>query len=152
MNSDFAAKRFLLVDDMPEMIETIANMLRHCGAREIFRANGAEAALSVLRAEASVDCIISDFNMGQFNGLKLLGMLRSGSVAGLQRDQRFVLLTGHGETEVVRAALALDVNGYVVKPVALKTLSQTLAHAFSRQIKLKSVPEYQAVKPISVPA
>ncbi len=152
MTSDLSAKRFIVVDDMPEMIDTVVNMLRHCGLREVDRASGAEAALAILRSGQTVDCIISDFNMGRFNGLELLRLLRSGGVPGVQRDQRFILLTGHGETEVVSAALALDVNGYVVKPVALKTLSQTIERALSRSIKLKSAQEYQTQQAIAVPA
>ena len=151
MLPEISAKRFLVVDDMPEMVETVADMLRHYGIRDILRANGAETALAVLRAERKLDCVISDFNMGQFNGLEMLSLVRSGGCIGIPRDQRFILLTGHGEAEVVRTALALDVNGYIVKPVALKTLIQTVERAFNRAINLKTTREYQAIKAIKAP-
>ena len=142
---DFSSKRFLVVDDVPYMIETIAEMLRRHKAGRIFRAAGAEAAQMLLETERGVDCVISDFNMTPLNGVQLLASIRTGAVRNVSRDQRFVLVTGHGEAEVVKAALALDVSGYVVKPVALATLMKTLERAFSRPLKAKSAAEYKAV-------
>lgn len=148
---DLSNKRILIVDDMPEMIETTSQMLRHHGAARLFRAADAEAALAILRAEKGVDCVISDFNMSPVSGLHFLGAVRTGLHAEVPRDQRFVLLTGHGEKDVVIAAQALDVSGYVVKPVSLKTLIQSLQRAFSRPLQLKPVSAYLAVPPVRVP-
>ncbi len=136
---------------MPEMIETISQMLRHHGAVRLFRAAEAEAALAIVRAEKGVDCIISDFNMSPVSGLQFLGAIRTGLYAEVPRDQRFILLTGHGERDVVLAAQALDVSGYIVKPVSLKTLVQALQRAFSRPLPLKPVNAYKAVPQVPVP-
>lgn len=122
------------------------------GASRFFRANGVEAASAIAAREKNLDCIISDFNMTPVNGLQFLSAVRTGSLASIPRDQQFILLTGHGEIEVVRAARTLDVSGYVVKPVALKTLAQALQRAFSRPVPLKTANEYEAIKLISAPA
>ena len=148
---DFSAQRFLVVDDVAEMVETVTEMLRRCGARHIYRASGSAPALAVLSREKDIDCVISDFNMSPENGLQLLAAIRTGSQPRTPRDRRFILLTGHGEMEVVRAAQALDVHGYVVKPVSLVTLIQTVQRALARSIKLKTVSEYQAIKIVGAP-
>jgi CheY-like chemotaxis protein len=100
---DFSGKRFLVVDDMPEMTETVIRMLKHHGAGDLFRSTNAEEALAVV-ARQKADCIISDFNMTPLTGLEFLSKIRTGAQAGIPRDQRLILLTGHGEAEVVRTA------------------------------------------------
>jgi DNA-binding NarL/FixJ family response regulator len=148
--TDFAGKRFLVVDDMPEMTETVIRMLKHYGASDFFRSANAEEALAIAAWE-KIDCIISDFNMAPLNGLEFLAKIRTGAQPGIPRDQRFILVTGHGDADVVRTALALDVNGYMVKPVSLKMLVQSVERAFSRTVPLKPVSAYQAVKPSAAP-
>ncbi len=142
---DFSTKRFMVVDDMPEMTETVIRMLKRHGASQFFRSTNVEEALAVAAREKP-DCIISDFNMPAQTGLHFLSAIRTGAKAGLPRDQRFILLTGHGEAEVVRTAVALDVNGYVVKPVSLKMLVQTVERALAKPTPLKAATAYQSVK------
>ena len=149
--ADFSTKRFLVVDAMPEMTETVIRMLRHHGASQFFRSTTVEEALAIAAREKGVDCIISDFNMTPQTGLQFLSIIRTGAKAGIPRDQRFILLTGHGEADVVRAAVALDVNGYIVKPVSLKMLIQTVERAFSRPTPLKPASTYQSVKASAAP-
>ena len=149
--TDFSGKRFLVVDDMPEMTETVIRMLRHHGASQFFRSTTVEEALAIAVREKGLDCIISDFNMTPQTGLQFLSAIRTGAKAGIPRDQRFILLTGHGEADVVRTAVALDVNGYIVKPVSLKMLAQTVERAFSRAAPLKPASAYQAIKPGAAP-
>jgi CheY-like chemotaxis protein len=144
--ADFSAKRFLVVDDMPEMTETVIRMLKHHGASQFFRSTNVEESLAIVAREKGLDCIISDFNMAPQTGLQFLSIIRTGAKAGIPREQKFVLLTGHGEADVVRTAMALDVNGYVVKPVSLKMLIQTVERALSRTVPLKPASAYQAVK------
>jgi CheY-like chemotaxis protein len=149
--TDLSAKRFLVVDDMPEMTETVIRMLKHHGATQFFRAATVEEALAIAGREKGLDCIISDFNMRPQTGLQFLSSIRTGGKPGIPRDQRFILLTGHGEAEVVRAAVALDVNGYVVKPVSLKMLIQVVERALGRPTPLKAAAAYQAVKLSAAP-
>jgi CheY-like chemotaxis protein len=149
--TDFSTKRFLVVDDIPEMTETVIRMLRHYGASQFFRSTTVEEALAIAAREKGLDCIISDFNMTPLTGLQFLRIVRTGVQAGIPRDQRFILLTGHGEAEVVRTAMALDVSGYIVKPVSLKMLLQAVERAFSRPIALKAASAYQSTKSGAAP-
>ena len=148
---DLSAKRFLIVDDMPEMMETVIQMLRHFKATQFFRANAAENALAIANQEGNIDCIISDFNMKPRNGLELLSAIRCGLYPRVPRDHVFILLTGHGELEVVKTARALDVNGYIVKPLSIKTLIQTVQRALSKPLVLKPASHYRQVEVIAAP-
>ena len=141
----FAGRRFLVVDDHSYMIDVICEILRHYGATETLRAESAEAALARMGPNSRFDCIVCDFNMKPVNGLQLLQMIRAGKRKDVARDQRFVLLTGHGDMEVVKTAKALDVSGYVVKPVAAETFVKTVARALASTVTLKSPVDYERV-------
>jgi DNA-binding NarL/FixJ family response regulator len=55
------------------------------------------------------------------NGLELLRQIRSGQTPA-RRDIGFIILTSHSNTEVLSAAMALDVNGFIVKPFTTRVI------------------------------
>jgi YesN/AraC family two-component response regulator len=144
---DFSSKRFLIVDDEAFMLGTIERMLKQCHAGHIMKAtDGGKALRSVKDNFTQVDCIIADFNMKPINGLQLLQGVRLGVNARIPREQPFIMLTGHADTDVVKAAMALDVHGYVVKPVAPEKLYQTIEKVFRRPIEIKDSDYYRGIK------
>ncbi|MHB1205461.1 MAG: response regulator [Rhodospirillaceae bacterium] len=144
---DYSNKRFLIVDDEVFMLGLIERMLKECKAGLIMKANDGGGALrSVKDNFTQVDCIIADFNMKPINGLQLLQGIRLGVNARIPREQAFIMLTGHGESDVVKTAMALDVNGYVVKPVALDKLVATIDNVFKRPIEAKEPEYYRSIK------
>ncbi len=139
---DYSSKRFLIVDDEQFMIGLIERMLRECKASVIMKANDGGAALRAIKDNfTQVDCILADYNMRPLNGLQLLQGVRMGVNPKIPREQAFIMLTGHGETDVVKTAIALDVNGYVVKPVALEKLVDTIEKVLKKPLEPKD-PEY----------
>lgn len=138
-------RRFLVVDDHGYMIDVIAEILKHYGAATIDRAENVDAAIARVRPREPFDAIICDFNMQPINGIQLLQSIRTGSHRDILRDQCFILLTGHGEMDVVRAAKALDVNGYVVKPVAPDTFIKTVERALSSKGAVKQPADYERI-------
>jgi len=144
---DYSSKKFLLVDDETFMLGLIDRMLKECKAGVIMKASdGGMAMRSIKDNFTQVDCVIADFNMTPINGLQLLQGIRFGVNPKIPREQPFIMLTGHGDTDVVKAAIALDVNGYVVKPVALEKLVQTIDKALSRPLEIKDAEHYRGIK------
>jgi two-component system chemotaxis response regulator CheY len=145
-STDYADKHFLVVDDQPYMAELITRMLRSHKPRHITNANdGVQALKTVGAGGVPVDCIISDFNMKPINGLQLLQGIRMGLNPNIPRNQTFVLVTGHGDAEVVKAALGLDVSGYLVKPLAQEKLIETIDRALERPVTVKEPSAYKAI-------
>jgi two-component system, chemotaxis family, chemotaxis protein CheY len=140
-----AGFRFLVVDDHSYMIDVICEILRHYSAAETMRAESVEAALARIGPRVGFDCIICDFNMKPVNGLKFLQIIRTGKRPDIARDQKFVLLTGQGDIEVVKTAKALDVSGYVVKPVAADTFVKTVLRALASTLAPKPAADYERV-------
>lgn len=144
---DYSSKRFLIVDDEVFMLGLIERMLKECKAGVIMKANDGGQALRAIKDNfTQVDCIISDYNMKPVNGLQLLQGVRLGVNAKIPREQAFIMLTGHGESDVVKTAIALDVSGYVVKPVALDKLVQTIEKVFARSAEVKDPEYYRTIK------
>ncbi len=144
---DYSDKRFLIVDDEPFMLSLVDRMLKQCKAGLIVKAvDGGSAMRSVKDNFTQVDCIISDCNMKPINGLQLLQGIRTGVNPRIPRDQAFIMLTGHGDTEVVKTALSLDVSGYVVKPVDLDKLISTIEKVLKRTHDVKEADIYRAIK------
>jgi len=144
---DYSDKKFLIVDDEAFMLSLVDRMLKQCKAGLILKAaDGAAAMRSVKDSFTQVDCIISDCNMKPVNGLQFLQGVRMGVNPRIPRELPFIMLTGHGETDVVKTAMALDVSGYAVKPVALDKLTQIIDKVLKRPIDLKDSDYYRSVK------
>lgn len=140
-------RHFLVVDDEEFMARTITRMLKACGAASVnYAADGAKAMQSMPKEATLPDCIISDFNMGRLNGLQLLLGVRMGLSPHIPRHQPIIMVTGHGDHDVVRTALSLDVNGYVVKPVAQTKLIEVILRALATPISPKAPEHYRAIQ------
>lgn len=105
---------FLIVDDMPAMRLATAALLRQMGLfRNFMTSDGAEA-MSLLRRE-KIDFILSDWNMPGKSGLDLLREIRADEQL---RHLPFVMVTGEAGRDQIEEAVALKVNGFLVKPFA----------------------------------
>jgi len=125
---NYASRKFLLVDDESFMLGRIDRVLKQCQAGRILRAPNGARALDLFRSSATqVDCIIADLNMKPMNGLELLQAVRTGVNKKIPRDQRFIMLTGHGERAKVLEAVEIGINEFLLKPVSTKSLRDRLA-------------------------
>ncbi len=77
--------------------------------------------------EASPDAIISDIKMPNIDGLMLSEMIR-------QDDYHtpIILVTSFAEQELLIHAANLSIDGYIIKPVKLDVLIDTIKKAFKR--------------------
>ncbi len=90
------------------------------------------------------NCVITDFNMPHATGLELLKAIRCGETS-VPRDTPVVLLTGYSDDFVIAAALELDVNAFIVKPVSRKTIQERLKRVLRSNIQLKLPDVYRQV-------
>tara|TARA_R110000868_G_scaffold21666_5_gene89978 strand:- start:1486 stop:1959 length:474 start_codon:yes stop_codon:yes gene_type:complete len=135
----------LIVDDDDAFITLIHSMLRALGVTQVTRAsNGAEAYQKLRSSQRVIDCIICDYNMDNGNGLQLLQAVRTGTVMPIRPDACFILLTASSDQDTVGNAAALDVSGYLVKPVTKDKVQASIKKARARVIKI-DIPRYQRV-------
>jgi len=143
----FDRLRILVIDDDRAILELLDAILRLAGVGSVIKSASCLGALNILADERKkFDCIISDQSMPNMTGIELLRDIRSARYPHIPRDIRFVMVTSHGDEAVVKAAVLLDVSGYIVKPVSKDALVKAVHRAFGRTPALKAPDEYAAVK------
>jgi CheY-like chemotaxis protein len=106
----------LVVDDQPEIRETLAEILEDEGYHVATAANGREA-LSCLHTDGDCSLILMDLMMPVMDGWELAAELeRDPATAGIPR----VVVSGAGD--VPRAAAALKATEFLQKPLDLDRL------------------------------
>jgi DNA-binding NarL/FixJ family response regulator len=145
MAVDWSQLKVLIADDQRFILGLLFHFLKESGAKSenIHQvANGDEAA-KVL-ASLPVDILVCDINMGPGNGLHLLRLIRSGQ-AQTAPDLPVILLTAHSDPVTVKAAMALDANGFIIKPVAKKQLQEKIEGVLANRKPLPPGKNYMAV-------
>ena len=143
---DFTKRRILIVDDEEFMRSLVKRVLNQLGVSKVLSASDGSSAVRVLAAEAlPVDCILCDFNMEPVNGLQLLKAIRTGKAKSIPTTQKFIMLTGHADQDIIKIAMQLGVDGYVVKPVPADKLASALERALEKHPTLASEEQYMAV-------
>ena len=121
--------RVMLVDDFPSMRKIIMDQLVVIGihGKNIIPMKNGKEALETLRSGTAVDLIISDWVMPEMTGIDFLRAVRA--TPDLQAIP-FVMLTSEGQKEQVLEAIKERVNGYIVKPSSIGTLTDKLKSLF----------------------
>jgi len=144
---DLTGQTILVVDDIQFSRNTLASFINRMGQPTVHLArNGAEA-IAKLGELGNVAFIIADFNMPVMHGLQMLKEVRSGLV-GVRRDLPVAMVTGFSEKHLVDSALALDVNAFLIKPVAkqgLETRLERMLKNVASEKWLKSADSYRSV-------
>lgn len=115
--------RILVVDDMDVMRRDVKLLLKRIGFSNIDTAEDGRDAFFKLREKKDYGLVISDLTMKVMGGLDLLKSIRADAE---MQDLRFVMVTGHNETDSVIAAKKAGVNGYIIKPFNHIVLKQRL--------------------------
>lgn len=96
----------LHVDDEPDFGPLVATFIERVDDRfEVLTTTGANDALD--RLDDDIDCIVSDFDMPDMNGLELLEVVREE-----YPDLPFILFTGKGSEEIASEAISRGVTDY----------------------------------------
>jgi PleD family two-component response regulator len=140
---DKGSMSLLLVDDEPFQRRVLREVLRSVGFRHMTEAETGQDALLKM-ADDVFDVVLSDVQMPRMNGLELLRQIRSGQTSR-PRDSRFLIVTSFSNTEVLGAAMALDVNGFLVKPIRIGVVLEKIERAVRESFQLRAQSEYQAV-------
>jgi DNA-binding NarL/FixJ family response regulator len=136
--------RFVVADDHPTIREMVRAMLKKLGHTDVvLAADGMEAWPQICLGGPCT--VISDIDMPRRNGLELLRDVRCG-VENVDRATTFLLLTGHSEHALVGLALALDVDGFLVKPVSPPGLERRLQRALNNRLTPKAAGHYDRVQ------
>jgi CheY-like chemotaxis protein len=140
-----ATRRLLIADDEAFSRSFVVRMVRGMGCQDILEAaDGAQALDELAGAGESLSAAILDFNMPETNGLQVLKRVRTGK-AGVPRNSNILMLTGSSDFSLVGAAMALDVDAFLVKPLSEAVLADRLTGLFRETSEVKPIADYEEI-------
>ncbi|MEG3617058.1 response regulator [Magnetovibrio sp. PR-2] len=114
----------LIIDDEPMIQKLIEQVLRQLGVVNIAKAlNGVEAMTHLKKKQKIPHVILCDMQMPQMNGLEFIAALRGLDDVDLN-DIPIIACTTVSKQGVVKEALRLGVNGFIVKPFSLQVIEE----------------------------
>lgn len=126
-----ASKRVLIADDEPFSRRVITSMVERLGCTAITAVGEGDSALAALQGPKPYHLAILDFRMPNRNGLEILKGIRVGD-SRVPRDQRVMMLTASGDYGLLGAAMALDADAFVVKPITQQQMAERLLGVFNQ--------------------
>ena len=115
----------LLVDDEITVLDSLINSLdwAEFGFKHVLTAQSAQEAMRLMK-EHPVDLLLLDILMPGMNGLEMLKTVRS-----RYPNIHCVLISAHSKFEYAQEAIRLNVENYLLKPVDLNELRETVYRA-----------------------
>ncbi|NOX80044.1 MAG: sigma-54-dependent Fis family transcriptional regulator [Deltaproteobacteria bacterium] len=123
----------LVVDDEPNYLVVLSELLRDAGF-EVFTAQSGKEALPIVQG-ADLDVVISDIKMPGMDGIELLENIKN-----LNRELPVILITAYAEVEKAVEAMRLGAFNYLAKPfpndALLASVDKAIEHyGLVREIK-----------------
>jgi two-component system chemotaxis response regulator CheY len=110
------------------MRRIVINTLQRIGYSECIEASDGSEALE--RFDASVACILTDWNMPNMGGLEFVRALRARPDGA---EVKVIMVTTRSVREDILQAAQAGVNNYVVKPFTPEVLKEKLDQVFARR-------------------
>ncbi len=123
---DTTARRILVVDDDPFVLELLLTRLTLAGYRTFSARDGQEALMRI--ADVRPEAMVLDINMPRLDGF---GVLRH-MAAGAQRVPTMVL-TARNQPQDVQTAISLGARDYLSKPFRDEQLLSRVARLFRKR-------------------
>jgi len=124
ININYSKLRILVVEDDTFTRQLIRKVLKDIGVRFVAEsANGKEGLLELIRTRP--DIVFCDIHMTPIDGRQFLREVRGTRVKGINQIP-IVFLTADSEAATVRFALEHHINGYLLKPISLTKLRDSI--------------------------
>ncbi len=125
--------KFLVVDDFATVRKVIKKVLSELGYSDITEAEDGKVALQLIQEATAkgtpFQCIVSDWNMPNMNGLDLLKACKADPKL---KDTPFMLVTAESEKDQIIEAAKAGVSEYVIKPFNAATLKEKLTRVYNK--------------------
>lgn len=116
--------KILVVDDEKDVFQMFKQVFEkeiYEGKFELVNANNGEEAYNILENNLDIEIILTDINMPEMDGLTLLSKIRK-----LNPLYRVVVITAYGDMKNIREAMNLGAYDFIIKPIDLKDLRNTV--------------------------
>lgn len=124
--------KIVVVDDSLIIRRNIVKMLEQMNHEIVAEAKNGQEAIACCSQEMP-DLITMDITMPDMDGIEAVrGIIKRNAEA------KIIMVTSHGQEEMVIAAIKAGASGYVLKPVNAEKLSQAITRIFPNEKLLAS--------------
>ena len=128
----------VVVDDVESARDQLGKLLGNFFQRIFVFSNGLEAwEFLNQKQEFEIDIVLSDIRMPAMDGLQLAEAIRGSGLA-----RKIILISAHNEFEYLASAIRLNVDGFILKPVSIENLFDTLWRICAGLVDHKKRLEY----------
>ena len=124
MTESNATVRLLLVDDEIGYLEVLSKRLTRRGYKITTASSGTEAIRALRQWE--FDLAVVDLKMEDMDGIEVLKVFKK-----MDPSLKVIMLTGHGSERAARDGITQGAFDYLIKPVGLKRLIETISAALA---------------------
>ncbi len=128
---DLQGKRILVVDDNPIMCKSLTATLEAMTFKVDSALSGEQAVVLVERAVTlgqPFDLIIMDWMMPDINGIETARRIRNNKA--IPDPPTVIMLTAHGQEEVIEQARAIGINQFLLKPANPSLLYDAIMNSY----------------------
>lgn len=122
---EMALRRILVIDDEPEVLDTLASMVRRLGHHAVAAPGGREG-LAILESGEPIDLVLTDFGMPEMTGVDVMRELGARWPA-----LPVLIVTGWAESIQLHASGDAPLAHLLPKPVTLEALRTAIAAALA---------------------
>lgn len=130
-NSDIGSTRgnghILLIDDEPDVLDMMQNMLTRLGYDVTAKTDASEALEEFKKSPHAFDVIITDQTMPGITGVALARKFLS-----IRKDQPIILSTGYSETVTPEIAKDAGIKSFIMKPAARNEIAKIVRSLIDR--------------------
>lgn len=116
--------KIVVVDDSLIIRRNIAKMLERMGHEIVAEAKNGKEAIACYRKHFP-DLMTMDITMPDMDGIEAVR-----GIMGKSEEVKIIMVTSHGQEEMVIAAIKAGASGYVLKPVNAEKLSNAIKRIF----------------------
>jgi len=128
MKKKFATMKILMIDDEPELLGVMKDVLEEEKYQFFCASNGSEGIR--MNEQKDPDLILLDLRMPEMDGIETLRSIRKNDP-----EVRVVILTGYGCPDTIREAADLNVSEYLSKPFENEDLVSVISRTLELEIK-----------------
>ena len=114
----------LYVEDNKEIRENTIVTLNLLNANIIGSTNGKEGLDSFVENQEKIDIILTDISMPIMNGLEMIEEIKK-----IKNDIPILITTAHQEIPLLKKAIELSVTSYILKPINISNVVDTIIKA-----------------------
>lgn len=135
----------LIIDDDIDVALSLARILKNF-FKECITASDGESGLDMyltrFQANNPFTLVITDLELPKIGGLRVISEMRA-----ISKNQAILILSAHDESEFMAEAIRMDVLGYLLKPLSMPKLFESLDKIFNNKkiININSAAEIDKV-------